>query len=237
MAKYKVSYKVLSKEAEELKAVAKLLDGYAQQVNQIQGRLGHNQTLAAVRSNLQKLSVQLGESLAVLSTAGQILAKSVGSYTSAETRQVKKVDNLKAHNRDFYKNPVVVASVGGAAAAPSPAGVTINATTINYTAAPEPSTAAAPAGAAVNSSAGMAANTGIAAEPGAGVAGGADMAGAGGLGAMAGAGAAMGALQLKKRRQEEEAGKAGVPAADTPEAQLEKALERARLLGHKAEAE
>ncbi|MCM0761231.1 MULTISPECIES: hypothetical protein [Sporomusa] len=229
MAKYKVSYKVLSKEAEELKAVAKLLDGYAQQVNQIQGRLGHNQTLATVRSNLQKLGAQLGESRAVLSTAGQILARSVGSYTSAETRQVKKVDNLKAHNRDFYKNPVVVASVGGAAAAPSPAGVTINATTVNYT--------AAPAGAAVNSSAGMAANTGIAAEPGAGVAGGADMAGAGGLGAMAGAGAAMGALQLKKRRQEEEAGKAGVPAADTPEAQLEKALERARLLGHKAEAE
>lgn len=215
MAKYKVSYKVLSKEAEELKAVAKLLDGYAQQVNQIQSRLGHNETLAAVRSNLQKLGVQLGESRSVLSTAGQILAKSVGSYTAAETRQVKKVDNLKAHNRDFYKNPVVVASVGGAAAAASPAGMTINATTINYTAAPEPSAAAAPAGAAVNSSA-----------PG----GSAEMAGAGGLGAMAGAGAAMGALQLKKRRQEEEADKAGALAADTPEAQLEKALERARLL-------
>ena len=166
MAKYKVSYKVLSKEAEELKAVAKLLDGYAQQVSQIQGRLGQTETLAAVRSNLQKLSAQLGESRAVLSTAGQILAKSVGSYTAAETRQVKKVDNLKAHNRDFYKNPVVVASVGGAAAVPPTAGVTINATTVNYTAAPEP--AAAPA---VNSAA---------AGPGTGSA---DMAGAGGLGA------------------------------------------------------
>ncbi len=216
MAKYKVSYKVLSKEAEELKAVAKLLDGYAQQVSQIQGRLGQTETLAAVRSNLQKLSAQLGESRAVLSTAGQILAKSVGSYTAAETRQVKKVDNLKAHNRDFYKNPVVVASVGGAAAVPPTAGVTINATTVNYTAAPEP--AAAPAGAAVNSAA---------AGPGTGSA---DMAGAGGLGAMAGAGAAMGALRLKKQREEEAAEKTGVPAADTPEAQLEKALERVRLL-------
>ncbi|CVK18713.1 hypothetical protein [Sporomusa sphaeroides] len=213
MAKYKVSYKVLSKEAEELKAVAKLLDGYAQQVSQIQGRLGQTETLAAVRSNLQKLSAQLGESRAVLSTAGQILAKSVGSYTAAETRQVKKVDNLKAHNRDFYKNPVVVASVGGAAAVPPTAGVTINATTVNYTAAPEP--AAAPA---VNSAA---------AGPGTGSA---DMAGAGGLGAMAGAGAAMGALRLKKQREEEAAEKTGVPAADTPEAQLEKALERMRLL-------
>jgi len=215
MAKYKVSYKVLSKEAEELKAVAKLLDGYVERINQIQGRLGQDETLAAVRHNLQKLGAQLGESRAVINTAGQILAKSVGNYTAAETRQGKKVDSLKAHNRDFYKNPVVVASAGGAAAASPPAGVTINSTTINYTAAPD------------NSSAAAAANTGAAAEPGAGNAG---IAGAGGLGAMAGAGAAMGALHLKKRRQEGKADEAGKSVPDTPEVQLEKALERVHML-------
>mgnify|MGYP000845351488 CR=1 FL=1 len=206
MAKYKVSYKVLGKEAEELKAVAKLLDGYAERVSQIQGRLGQDEALAAVRNNLQKLGAQLGEARAVLDTAGQILAKSVENYTGAETRQVRKVDSLKAHNRDFYKNPVAVASAGGAAAVSPPAGVTVNSTTINYNVGPDMAAAGTGAG-----------NVGV----------------AGGLGAMAGAGAAMGALHLKKRREEENADKAEKPVADTPEVQLEKALERARSLAKK----
>lgn len=145
MASYKISYKMLAKQGEEIKAVAKLVDGYAERVTQIRGKLGEDQMLAEVRGNLQKLHTQLGESRAVLSTAGELLTKSVQAYTSTETRQVKKVDSLKAHNRDFYKNPVVVASagtVGGAAvsasvaAAPAAATATpsqSSATTINYT--------------------------------------------------------------------------------------------------------
>ncbi|MEA4924232.1 MAG: hypothetical protein VB084_02885 [Syntrophomonadaceae bacterium] len=115
MANYKVSYKVLKQQGEELKAVAKLLDGYNERLNQVASRLGQDETLAQIRTNLQKFGVQLGESRAIINTAGELLSKSVESYSNVETRQVKRVDSLKAHNRDFYQNPVVVASAGGAA--------------------------------------------------------------------------------------------------------------------------
>lgn len=115
MAEYKVSYKVLGQQGEDMKAVAKMVDSYAERVAQINGKLGSDALLEQVRGNLQKLYTQLGESRSVLNTAGELLLKSVEGYTGAETRQVKKVDSMKAHNRDFYKNPVVVASAGGGA--------------------------------------------------------------------------------------------------------------------------
>ncbi|MDR2502320.1 MAG: hypothetical protein LBC78_03620 [Oscillospiraceae bacterium] len=149
MAGYKVSYKILRQQGEDIKSTAKLVDGYAERVGQIRGRLGSDGLLADVRGNLQKLQGQLGESRAVLNAAGEFLVKTVDGYSGTETRQVKKVDGTKAHNRDFYKNPVVVASAGGAAAgaaavgaagavAPppaAPAAATVNYTdnTVNYT--------------------------------------------------------------------------------------------------------
>jgi hypothetical protein len=123
MATYKVSYKMLAKQGDELKAVAKLIDGYAERVNQIRGKLGDNETLAAVRNNLSKFKDQLTESRTVLSVAGGLLTSTVEKYTAVETRQVKNVDSYKAHNRDFYKNPVVVASAGGAGAGAVAAGM------------------------------------------------------------------------------------------------------------------
>jgi hypothetical protein len=143
MATYRVSYKMLAKQGEELKAVAKLVDSYAERVTQIRAKLGDNQTLAEVRTNLQKFSTQLTESRVVLSTAGGLLTSTVEKYTGVETRQVKRVDSFKAHNRDFYKNPVVVASAGGAAG-----GTAAAAATPAYTAAP--TSAAAPASTTIN---------------------------------------------------------------------------------------
>jgi hypothetical protein len=141
MATYKVSYKMLAKQGEELKAVAKLIEGYGERVAQISGKLGDNETLASVRNNLSKFREQLTESRTVLSVAGGLLTGTVEKYTAVETRQVKNVDSYKAHNRDFYKNPVVVASAGAGAggaavAAASPAGAAPSApaqTTVNYT--------------------------------------------------------------------------------------------------------
>lgn len=115
MASYKVSYKMLSQQGEEMKTVAKLIDGYAEQVNQVAGKLSEGDMMSEARTNLQKLREQLIESKVVLNTAGEFLTKSVDNYTGVELRQVKKVDGMRAHNRDFYKNPVVVASAGGAA--------------------------------------------------------------------------------------------------------------------------
>ncbi|MDR1728470.1 MAG: hypothetical protein LBT74_11210 [Acidobacteriota bacterium] len=157
MAGYKVSYKVLRQQGEALKAVAKLVDGYAERVGQVGGKLGDGEMLAQVRTNLQKLREQLGESRAVLNTAGECLSKSVESYSGVETRQVKKVDGMKAHQRDFYKNPVVVASAGGAAAgAATAAGMSAPAA-----AAPASSGAAAGLGALGGAASGAAALGGL----------------------------------------------------------------------------
>jgi hypothetical protein len=137
MPRYKVSYKILRQQGDDMKAAAKLVDGYSERIAQVSSKLGVGDLLAQVRTNLGKLREQLGESRTVLNTAGEFLVKTVDNYTGVEIRQVKKADSTKAHNRDFYKNPVVVASVGGAAAggavtaaAPTPA---TPATTVNYT--------------------------------------------------------------------------------------------------------
>jgi hypothetical protein len=161
MPSYKVSYKILRQQGDDMKAVAKLVDGYSERVAQVSGKLGEGDLLAQVRTNLGKLREQLGESRTVLHTAGEFLTKTVDSYTGVEIRQVKKADSTRAHNRDFYKNPVVVASVGGAAAggaaavaaptvsAPAPSAPTMNYTdnsvNVNYVAVESAPAAAAPA--------------------------------------------------------------------------------------------
>lgn len=126
MASYKVSYKLLKEQGESIKATAKLLDGYAQRIDSIKSKLGSDEMLSEIRSNLQKLNVQLNESRTVLNVAGELLVKNTEAYNNTEVRQVKKVDSIKAHNRDFYKNPVVVASAGaGGAAAGAAAAKTV----------------------------------------------------------------------------------------------------------------
>ena len=127
-----------------MKAIAKMVDEYTDRIGKIRSKLGNDRMLAEVNKNLQQLSTQFGESRAILNTAGELLIKNVESYNSVETRQVKKVDAMKAHNRDFYKNPVAVASAGGASAVgASDIGATasgtaadtpaVSATTMNYT--------------------------------------------------------------------------------------------------------
>jgi len=73
-----------------MKAVAKMVDGYAQRITQINSKLGNDQMLAEIRGNLNKLREQLGESRAVLNTSGELLIKSVESYGGVEIRQVKR---------------------------------------------------------------------------------------------------------------------------------------------------
>ena len=122
MARYKVSYRVLRQQGEDMKNVAKMVDGYVDRVGKIRGQLGSDNMLSEIRGNLQRLGVQLGESRAILNTAGELLVRNVESYNGVEVKQVKKVDAMKAHNRDFYKKPIVVASVGGGSAGAGAAG-------------------------------------------------------------------------------------------------------------------
>ena len=250
MAGYRVSYKILRQQGDDMKAVAKMIDGYADKVAQISGKLGNDELLAEVRGNLQKLRTQLGESRAVLNTSGELLIKTVESYGGAETRQVKKVDGMKAHNRDFYKKPVVVASVGGAAAATAagaamptaatPAGA---ATTVNYTdnsintiyTAAEPVAASAQGTPQAVSPEAEILGKGLNSSMGSGVA-----AGAGALGGAAAAGSILGGLQFKKKKETQQEAEVNIPVPeeeDDLDAQLKQAIQRVRDLEQEEKGE
>ncbi|MBQ9550791.1 MAG: hypothetical protein IJU87_08260 [Lachnospiraceae bacterium] len=160
---YKVSYKVVSEQGGQLKAVAKDMDNYVTEINGIVSKLGNDELLQSVRNDLNKFRQQLEEEKTVLNFAGQVIVDAMQSYTSVEKKSVAKVDKAKAHNRDFYKRPVSVPSAGTAAtgavagavgsgssgSAVSPGVVTTNTTTIYNTEI----LGAAPAAAAVETAA------------------------------------------------------------------------------------
>ena len=114
---YKVSYKVVSEQGEQLKNIAKEMDNYVNRLNQIVSKLGNDELLQSVRGDLNKFKQQLEEEKTVLNLAGQVIIDVVQNYTGVEKKSVGKVDKAKAHNRDFYKRPVAVASAGGGATA------------------------------------------------------------------------------------------------------------------------
>ncbi len=126
---YKVSYKVVSEQGEQLKNIAKDMDNYCTQISQIVSKLGNDELLQSVRGDLNKFKKQLEEEKTVLNLAGQILQDVVQSYSGTEKKNVQKVDKAKAHNRDFYKRPVSVPSAGGGAAAGATVNMTASATT------------------------------------------------------------------------------------------------------------
>ena len=130
---YKVSYKVVSQQGEQLKTIAKEMDNYVNQINQIVSKLGSDELLQSVRSDLNKFKKQLEEEKTILNLAGQVITDVVQGYTGVEKKSVSKVDKAKAHNRDFYKRPVSVASAGGGAAtaAAAGAGAAASATSVN----------------------------------------------------------------------------------------------------------
>jgi hypothetical protein len=249
MAGYKVSYKILRQQGEDIKAVAKLVDGYAERIGQISGKLGEGELLLEVRNNLTKLREQFVESRTILNTAGEFLTKTVDSYNGVEIRQVKKVDSTRAHNRDFYKNPVVVASAGASAGAgmaagagmPAPSATAVNYTdnsvNINYTtvqatpaAAPTPVAIPEPAAAAVSGASDAAA-------PSLGIGGAAGIAASvGAAGGAIGAGAVLGIKHLidsdkKAKPESPEEVLHEVDKSDyDPEIELAAALQRVRDL-------
>lgn len=113
---YKVSYKVVSEQGEQLKNIAKDMDNYSSRLSQIISKLGNDELLQSIRGDLNKFNKQLEEEKTVLNLAGQVIVEVLQSYTGAEKKSVQKVDRAKAHNRDFYKRPVSVPSAGGSAA-------------------------------------------------------------------------------------------------------------------------
>lgn len=208
---YKVSYKVVSEQGEQLKNTAKDMDNYITQINQIVSKLGNDELLVSVREDLKKFGKQLEEEKTILNLAGQILSEIVQSYSGAEKKSVQKVDKAKAHNRDFYKRPVAVASAGSATATAAGAGAaaasatSYSSTTVNYntTVNSAPSSFASDIG----SGAGTGAAASVASTIGAAVSSGAGKAAAiaaGSVAAVAGAGIAGAAIYDKKQSKAKE---------------------------------
>ena len=81
------------------------------------GKLGNDELLQSVRNDLNKFKKQLEEEKTVLNLASSVISDVIQSFSGVEKKSVGKVDKAKAHNRDFYKRPVAVASAGGGAAA------------------------------------------------------------------------------------------------------------------------
>ena len=204
---YKVSYKVVSEQGEQLKNMAKDLDNYISQVNQIISKLGNDELLVSVREDLKKFGQQLEEEKTIFNLAGQILADIVQSYTGAEKKSVQKVDKAKAHNRDFYKRPVAVASAGSATATASAAGAgaaaasatSYTSTTVNYSTTVNSAPTDFGSGAATGAAASVASTIGAAVSSGAGKA----AIAAGAVAAVAGAGVAGAAIYDKKRNKDQ----------------------------------
>ena len=128
---HKVSYKVVSEQGDTLKKIAKDMDNYINQLDQIISKIGGDEVFHSVKSDLKKFKKQLEEERTVLDFSGQILGDIVQAYSGTEKKSVQKIDKAKAHNRDFYKRPVAVASAGGAAAVASGGGTAASASAVN----------------------------------------------------------------------------------------------------------
>lgn len=191
MAGYQVSYKVLTEQGEALRSLAKQLDGYAARVESIQGNLGDGDLLLSVRQNLSKLKEQLGESRVALHLAGEVLTQCMEGYSSTEKTVVKKVDSVRAHNRDFYKNPVAVASAGVAGGASGVVAATAAAASVSGAA-----TVSAPSAEAAAKAADAAAGT---ANPDAGVNTAGAALGGGFAGMAAGVGSVLGTQKWRRK--------------------------------------
>ncbi len=219
---YKVSYKVVSEQGEQLKNIAKDMDTYSNTLNQIISKLGSDELLQSVRSDLKKFGTQLDEEKTVLNLAGQVITDVVQSYTGAEKKTVQKVDKAKAHNRDFYKRAVAVASAGGVSAAgasaasmaSASASVNVNAgsTTVYQEVNNVYVNGASSAGSGIASSAGSGVTSGITSSAGAGVTSG--IASSAGAGTTSGIGpGTLSGLELNGAGMLAAAGVAGVAGA------------------------
>lgn len=73
--------------------------------------------LDGVRQALTKLAASLETRAGVILLMTKALEQSNAKYTAAQKKAVTKSNQFRAHNRDFYGNPVVVTVVAGGAGA------------------------------------------------------------------------------------------------------------------------
>ncbi len=113
MSTYKVSYKLLAQQADDLTKLGTKLGTLAETLNAIPAKMGQGEMLEKAKADIQALASQMGSQGELLSIAGATLSEVVEDYSGVETKMVQQTETTRAHNRDFYKNPVAVSSGSG----------------------------------------------------------------------------------------------------------------------------
>ena len=117
MASVKVSARSLEQQKKEYEKAVKNLDNALEQIKKVNASLGKDAMLDGVRQALTKLAASLETRAGVILLMTKALEQSNAKYTAAQKKAVTKSNQFRAHNRDFYGNPVVVTVVAGEAGA------------------------------------------------------------------------------------------------------------------------
>lgn len=117
MTSVKVSAHSLEQQKKEYEKAVKNLDNALEQIKKVNASLGKDAMLDGVRQALTKLAASLETRAGVILLMTKALEQSNAKYTAAQKKAVTKSNQFRAHNRDFYGNPVVVTVVAGGAGA------------------------------------------------------------------------------------------------------------------------
>lgn len=117
MASVKVSAHSLEQQKKEYEKAVENLDNALEQIKKVNASLGKDAMLDGVRQALTKLAASLEARAGVILLMTKALEQSNAKYTAAQKKAVTKSNQFRAHNRDFYGNPVVVTVVAGGAGA------------------------------------------------------------------------------------------------------------------------
>lgn len=108
MASVKISVDNLNQQKREYDKAIKNLDNALEQIKKVNHSLGKDAMLEEVRNGLARLSASLETRAGVLLLMTKALEQSGEKYIAAQKKAVTKSNQFRAHNRDFYGNPVVV---------------------------------------------------------------------------------------------------------------------------------
>lgn len=117
MASIKISVDNLNQQKREYEKAVKNLDNALEQIKKVNHSLGNDAMLEEVRNGLSKLSASLETRAGVLLSMTKVLEQSGEKYTATQKKAVTKSNQFRAHNRDFYGNPVAVTAATATTAA------------------------------------------------------------------------------------------------------------------------
>ncbi len=121
MSEYKISYKLLQQQTEEMQKLSTQMTTLSQRVSAASSKLGQDELLAKARTSLQQCTTKMNDTAQIINTAATLIQEVMGEYNGTEKKNVGQAEGTKAHSRDFYKNPVVISD---ASADSATAGVT-----------------------------------------------------------------------------------------------------------------